>query len=66
MQYSTTEGVQGICPVGWHIPTESEWCIMENNVDVGSFPCNTVGWNGTDVGNKLKETGTAHWQGTSG
>jgi uncharacterized protein (TIGR02145 family) len=24
MQYSTTEGVQGICPGGWHIPTPGE------------------------------------------
>lgn len=25
MQYSTTEGVQGICPDGWHLPSETEW-----------------------------------------
>ncbi len=25
MQYDTTPGVQGICPAGWHIPTDSEW-----------------------------------------
>ncbi|HNX11271.1 MAG TPA: FISUMP domain-containing protein [bacterium] len=24
MQYSTTEGAQGICPTGWHIPTAAE------------------------------------------
>ncbi len=24
MQYVTTEGAQGICPSGWHIPTEAE------------------------------------------
>lgn len=24
MQYTTTEGVQGICPAGWHIPTLAE------------------------------------------
>ena len=25
MQYVTTEGAQGICPGGWHIPTEAEY-----------------------------------------
>jgi len=25
MQYSTQQGAQGICPEGWHIPSDSEW-----------------------------------------
>ncbi|MCF8403914.1 MAG: hypothetical protein K9H58_08215 [Bacteroidales bacterium] len=25
MQYTTSEGPQGICPEGWHLPTEVEW-----------------------------------------
>lgn len=25
MQYVTTEGAQGICPSGWHMPTEAEY-----------------------------------------
>jgi len=25
MNYLTIEGTQGICPAGWHIPTEAEW-----------------------------------------
>ena len=25
MQYDTTQGVQGICPPGWHIPTMAEF-----------------------------------------
>ena len=29
MQYTTTEGTQGICPDGWHIPTDSEWTDLE-------------------------------------
>lgn len=28
MQYVTTEGTQGICPTGWHIPTLSEFQIL--------------------------------------
>ena len=28
MQYSTTEGARGICPNGWHIPTEAEYLAL--------------------------------------
>ena len=24
MRYSTTEGVKGICPSGWHLPTDAD------------------------------------------
>ena len=33
MQYTTSPGVQGICPTGWHIPTDDEWKILEGTVD---------------------------------
>jgi uncharacterized protein (TIGR02145 family)/prepilin-type N-terminal cleavage/methylation domain-containing protein len=29
MQYSVTEGAQGICPDGWHLPTDSDWHSLE-------------------------------------
>ena len=32
MQYSTTEGSQGICPSGWHIPTYSEMQTLQSYV----------------------------------
>jgi len=62
MQYVTTPGTQGICPptAGWHLPTEAEWCILEQYVDP-TVSCYATGWRGTDGGGKLKEAGTAHW-----
>ncbi|MEA3446083.1 MAG: FISUMP domain-containing protein, partial [Bacteroidota bacterium] len=33
MQYDTTEGIQGICPNGWHVPSDNEWKILEGTVD---------------------------------
>jgi uncharacterized protein (TIGR02145 family) len=60
MQYVTTPGVQGICPPAWHLPTDEEWCIMEQVVDP-AVPCSGVGYRGIDAGGKLKETGTGHW-----
>ncbi|MDD5694309.1 MAG: FISUMP domain-containing protein [Bacteroidales bacterium] len=65
MQYVTTEGVQGICPDGWHIPTDNEWKILEGTVDsqypVGDPEWELTGWRGFDAGGNLKETGFTHW-----
>lgn len=50
MQYSTTPGVQGICPTGWHLPTDAEWSTL------------TTFLGGTSIaGGKMKEAGLAHW-----
>lgn len=32
MQYVTTEGTQGICPDGWHIPTKGEWQTLQTYI----------------------------------
>ncbi len=56
MQYSTVAGTQGICPSGWHIPTDPEWCTLTQFIDP-TVNC-TATWSGTDVGTKMKsETG---------
>ena len=41
-------GVQGVCPDGWHIPSQSEWMEMIN-------------YAGNPAGGKLKKTGTSCW-----
>jgi uncharacterized protein (TIGR02145 family) len=50
MNYTVTEGSRGICPEGWHIPTNQEFYDLENFLG---------GW--LVAGGKLKETGTFHW-----
>jgi len=62
MQYVTSPGVEGICPPagGWHLPTDAEWCTMEQFVDP-TITCSSMGFRGADGGGKLKEAGTAHW-----
>ena len=63
MQYVITEGTQGICPPGWHIPTDTEWQTLEMHLGMTQAEAgNTTGWRGThNEGGKLKETGTTHW-----
>jgi uncharacterized protein (TIGR02145 family) len=42
MQYSTTPGVQGICPANWHVPTEGEWTTLLTYVSsVPDFLCDS-------------------------
>lgn len=40
-----------LCPEGWHVPSDLEWSIMDNN-----FSGPTV------AGGKLKESGFSHWK----
>lgn len=55
---------QGICPAGWHVPTDAEWCVMENNVEAGTdATCNISGWRGTNTGDEMKDDNT--WNGTN-
>lgn len=60
MDYTTTEGAQGICPNGWHIATDEEWKILEGIVDsnfpVGDPEWDDTGWRGYDAGKNLKST----------
>lgn len=42
--------VQGICPPGWHVPSQPEWDILVNYLGGASV-----------AGGKLKEAGLAHW-----
>ncbi len=50
MQYLTTAGVQGICPAGWHLPTDAEWTVLTTFLGGESV-----------AGGKMKEAGTTHW-----
>ena len=61
MQYVSTEGTQGICPTGWHLPTDDDWKTMEMYLGMNQAQADAEGWRGTDEGGKLKETGITHW-----
>ncbi|MDY0143043.1 MAG: FISUMP domain-containing protein [Bacteroidales bacterium] len=43
-------GVQGVCPTGWHLPSDAEWTQLTDYLGGESV-----------TGDKLKETGTTHW-----
>jgi uncharacterized protein (TIGR02145 family) len=60
MQYTTQQGVQGICPPGWHLPTDEEWKVLEGAVDSQYGIGDNIwdNWNnrGFDAGTNLKTT----------
>ncbi|MEI6899649.1 MAG: FISUMP domain-containing protein, partial [Bacteroidota bacterium] len=49
MRYDDTPGLQGLCPPGWHVPTEAEWntlfAVYTNNGFAGS-PLKYSGFSG--------------------
>ncbi len=45
---------QGICPDGWHIPTDTEWKTLEGQLGMSTAQQNATGWRGTNEGDKLK------------
>ncbi|MCB9332191.1 MAG: hypothetical protein H6574_13995 [Lewinellaceae bacterium] len=54
MQYTTTAGAQGVCPTGWHLPTDGEWTTMTNYV--GNQVDNQCGGNSTFIAKSLAST----------
>ncbi|MCX6269796.1 MAG: hypothetical protein NTU44_00985 [Bacteroidetes bacterium] len=63
MQYSSAPGGQGICPSGWHIPTDAEWCTLTIYLDPSLSPtyaCDET-FIVTTAGGRMKEAGTTHW-----
>lgn len=67
MNGSTTEGVQGLCPDGWHIPTDDEWKTLEMYLGMTQVEVDKSGvYRGTNEGNKLKGLTHSWCTGTSG
>ena len=50
MQYVTSSGSQGICPDGWHVPSDTDWTTLTDFLGGESV-----------AGGKLKEAGLTHW-----
>jgi len=54
MNYDTVEVVRGICPPGWHIPSDHDWCILAEYIDPLSVCDNTVV--SDSLGKRLRST----------
>ncbi len=53
MQYVTTESAQGICPSGWHVPSDDEWNELVDFLDDNGFGYEG---SGNDIGKSMAST----------
>ena len=48
------EDERGLCPSGWHVPTDEDWMTLEMELGMTEFEVNEEGYRGTDEGAKMK------------
>ena len=54
-------GRQGICPSGWHIPSDGEWCQLATFLEGNGSACSS-GWYAPTSGGKMKQSGPpSYW-----
>jgi uncharacterized protein (TIGR02145 family) len=58
---------RGVCPTGWHIPSDEEWKQLEMYLGMSQTQADAVDWRGTDQGTQLKATNSSipSWNGTN-
>ena len=62
---STAEKAKGICPVGWHVPTDLEWRQLEMAYGMTSGQANgNNAWRGYNQGTRLKSGGNSGFNAT--
>lgn len=52
----TTVDSRGLCPTGWHVPTDCEWMYLEGSLGMSVANQQAVGFRGTNEGGALKAT----------
>jgi len=45
--------VQGICPSGWHLPSDDEWKVLEMQLGMSRKEADNTGYRGKNEGSKL-------------
>lgn len=54
---------RNVCPTGWHVPSDEEFCLLENTLEANSdSSCNIQGHRGKNQGAYLKEEGLIYWR----
>ena len=58
---------RGLCPSGWHVPTDGEYMTLEMELGMSSSEANSTGWRGTDQGARIKASASdsPSWDGTN-
>ena len=48
------DDARGLCPSGWHVPTDGEWMTLEMALGMSESEANDTGFRGTDQGTQMK------------
>ena len=58
---------RGLCPNGWHVPTDGEWMTLEMELGMSESEANSTGHRGTDQGTQMKSSAsdTPSWNGSN-
>ncbi|TVR72305.1 MAG: hypothetical protein EA408_07240 [Marinilabiliales bacterium] len=65
MQYSTQESSRGVCPPGWHIPSDSEWKILELFLGMTREDVDDILWRGS-AGSQIQPEGDTGFEALRG
>lgn len=59
--------LRGICPVGWHVPSDEEFMQLEIELGMSESVVSGYAWRGTDQGSQLKASpeDSTGWNGTN-
>ena len=52
---------EGICPTGWHTPSDEDWQTMEISLGMNESEAALIGWRGSPVGEDIKSS--SGWNG---
>ena len=58
---------RGLCPSGWHVPTDEEFMTLEMELGMSESEANDTGWRGTDQATQMKSSpeDSPSWDGTN-
>ena len=61
------DDARGLCPTGWHVPTDGEYMTLEMVLGMSESELNSEGWRGTDQGAQMKSSSSDNpgWDGTN-
>ena len=49
--YHAVSNTLGLCPAGWHVPTDNEWKLLEKAMGMQDAELNNLGWRGDQTQN---------------
>ena len=65
--WHAVDDLRGLCPSGWHVPTDGEYMILEMALGMSEADANSGNWRGTDQGTQMKSSPSddPSWNGTN-